>query len=722
MKRILQLFLFFVLIFATINAKPVKRVLFEQHTGAWCGWCVDGTHKLQQILDAHPGEVIPVKLHNGDAMEIPEQNEVGKGLGLTGFPAGCIDRKSFNGTYFPNRYSGTYSNNAWLPLVESQLAQPPKVDVQMVYSINPETRLFQATVTATMLETVNQDLSFNVFIIEDSLSGTGRDWDQSNYLSNRVGWEFSPFYNLPNPIKGYIHEHVARKLLGGAWGDQASFVNPAEEGKVFKAYFETILDASWNLDQLHFVATIQGNSPNFREILNAVYGEKGTPETPKVQLTTKDKLYGVTELGESYRRVVTITNLIDEELTYVINVIKTPDTPADWIAEVNLQVEGGIIKSNPNSQSVELTIPAHGEASFELSLSPQTTIGYGGATAEIYPKNEESPIKGTVSIKVVSKEINNYYVVKSDNLQYSVKSYLPTEDNYFQIEPDVFKEFAEQIYSNIQYLVYDYSVTETISAEDLDIIQNVLAYGGNVFVVGDRVTSSLNSLNALPWFGLQYNYLSREGYGQAPYRVWLSGIEGDPISGTLGNNFEGNLKAYLLFMFKIQNKNNAHPIIRFSNNQTGYDNQNQTHSVPAEEAILGARINTDYNSKAVILSVHPSVIVNNNIRKTLVDNIFIWLKGVTDVENNTISVNPGVSISPNPVIENSSIKFVTNHSNIKVSVYNELGQEVKVLVNGNAKIGENTINLNAYDFTNGTYYVILKNGEKVLSTPFVIAK
>jgi len=722
MKRIIQFIFIFLLTLAVVNSEPVKRVLFEQHTGAWCGWCVDGTHKLQQILDAHPGQVIAVKLHNGDAMTIPEQKEIGDGLGLTGFPAGCIDRKSFNGTYFPNRSSGSYSNNAWLPLVEQQLAQSPKVDVQMVYSIDPQTRLFKATITATMLETVNKDLSFNLYIIEDSLSGTGTGWDQSNYLSGRAGWEFSPFYNQPNPIKGFIHEHVARKLLGGPWGVQGSFINPAESGQVFKQYFETILDPNWNLNQLHFVATIQGNTPDFREILNAVYGVAGTPETPKLSIASKDKIYGVSELGTPYTRVYTLTNITDQEQTYIINVIKTPNTPQEWVAEVNLPVDGRIKKIQDKTQSLEITVPSHGEATFELKLTPYITIGFGGANAEIYPLNDEAPIKVATSIKVVSKEINHYYIVKSANEQYSVKSYLPQQDNYFQFEPGVFKEFAESVYPNIDYLVYDFSVVDVIASQDLEIIQNAISYGANTFVVGDRVNTSLYQLNAHSWFGLQYNYLSREGYGQAPYRVWLSGIEGDPISGTLGNSFEGNLKTYLLAMCKILNTNIAHPIIRFRDNQTGYDSQNQTHNVPKEEAILGVRINFDYGSRAVILSVHPSVIVNTNIRKTFVDNIFTWLKGETDVDENTFSVTPSVSINPNPVIENTIVKFVAKSTNIKVSIYNELGQEVKVLLNGNANLGENIMNLNTSDLANGTYYVVLKNGENVSSTPFVVIK
>jgi len=37
---------------AGTNAQ-IKNVLLEQHTGAWCGWCVDGTVVMDEILELH---------------------------------------------------------------------------------------------------------------------------------------------------------------------------------------------------------------------------------------------------------------------------------------------------------------------------------------------------------------------------------------------------------------------------------------------------------------------------------------------------------------------------------------------------------------------------------------------------------------------------------------------------------------------------------------------
>jgi hypothetical protein len=33
-----------------IAQQPVKRVLLEQYTGAWCGWCVDGSVVMDELI------------------------------------------------------------------------------------------------------------------------------------------------------------------------------------------------------------------------------------------------------------------------------------------------------------------------------------------------------------------------------------------------------------------------------------------------------------------------------------------------------------------------------------------------------------------------------------------------------------------------------------------------------------------------------------------------
>lgn len=45
----------------------VKRVLLEQFTGSWCGWCVDGSYVMELLEEDYPDTFIGCKIHNGDS-------------------------------------------------------------------------------------------------------------------------------------------------------------------------------------------------------------------------------------------------------------------------------------------------------------------------------------------------------------------------------------------------------------------------------------------------------------------------------------------------------------------------------------------------------------------------------------------------------------------------------------------------------------------------------
>lgn len=95
--------------YCSVTAQVQKRVLIEQFTGAWCGWCVDGSYIMDNIIAANSGKVIGVKIHNNDAMEIPG---ITRQFGVGSYPCAAIDRKEFSpGVVLQNRdtWDGTTS-------------------------------------------------------------------------------------------------------------------------------------------------------------------------------------------------------------------------------------------------------------------------------------------------------------------------------------------------------------------------------------------------------------------------------------------------------------------------------------------------------------------------------------------------------------------------------------------------------------------------------------
>ncbi len=73
---------------------PMKKVILEDFTGTWCGWCPEGTVIIDNLLAANPSTFIPVASHNGDALQIPDGAAIDAGLNVTAYPNGA-DRSLF---------------------------------------------------------------------------------------------------------------------------------------------------------------------------------------------------------------------------------------------------------------------------------------------------------------------------------------------------------------------------------------------------------------------------------------------------------------------------------------------------------------------------------------------------------------------------------------------------------------------------------------------------
>ena len=107
---------------SALHAQTTKRVLLEQYTGAWCGWCVDGSVVMDELIKEFPDNVIGVKVHQGDAMEIPKVFDSIKSL-VPFYPSGSIDRVTFPG----EQTVGT-SREKWKEYVLMQMNKGTDID------------------------------------------------------------------------------------------------------------------------------------------------------------------------------------------------------------------------------------------------------------------------------------------------------------------------------------------------------------------------------------------------------------------------------------------------------------------------------------------------------------------------------------------------------------------------------------------------------------------
>ncbi len=586
----------------------IKNVLLEQHTGAWCGWCPDGTVRVDEILELYGDQVTGVKIHNGDAMEIPEQRTIGNALGLTGFPTASIDRKSFGGSVFLNR-------GVWKGSCEFQMQQRAKAEVDCFYTLNRSTRTVKIRILANIAESMDVPLKFNAYIVENDVTGAGNGYDQANYLSGRPGYEDSPYYTQPSKIVGYHHMSVVRRMLGGAWGVAGTLPSSVSAGESYEYEFEAYIDARWNMDNLYFVGVLQADATDNKEIINsAVAIENGTllnriidSDTPAAKALP---------VGSDLTSSFTLENVTNTEQTYTVTLSTTERTPVDWSAEFT---DGAttLAASGSNSTTGQIVVGAGATVDLSLTLTIGPTLGIGDAKV-LFELQGTPMARRSRIVTGITKEIE--HLLLETGSYFSMAPYIdhPAYDDIVTLDPSAYLAFADEL-TDVKVVIWNKGPADGLSSEEVEAIKD--ASNVNTFICGDGVIGSLSDSD-LGYFGLQWIGWNLEARGSTG-GIWITGQQGDVITGVLNKHIEGRLIMYYINMVHIISPTNVFPIMHFETD--GFRRYNgSSYYIGADETIFGVRSTRD-NRRTVLLGICPYIIVGESDRQTLVYNILDWL-------------------------------------------------------------------------------------------------
>jgi hypothetical protein len=97
---------------------------------------------------------------------------------------------------------------------------------------------------------------------------------------------------------------------------------------------------------------------------------------------------------------------------------------------------------------------------------------------------------------------------------------------------------------------------------------------------------------------------------------------------------------------------------------------------------------------------------------------------VDDNFGNEMTLN--LTVQPNPVVDKAEITFSAGADDFphhaKLSLFNPMGQEIKVLFEGKAYPLYNKINFETNGISTGMYFLILKSENNGVSIPVIILK
>src|ERR1051326_6773069 len=184
--------------------QAAKKVIVEDETGAWCGYCPGGRTTMEDILNTYPN-AIGLSNHAYDSYDNSYTEDLDTNMNSYGYPGGMVDRKLYSG-----QTDVVMDISYWKAKAQSQLASTTPVAVYISSTYNASTRQVTATVTANFVAAAPGDLRISCLLVEDSVVNS---YDpQHNYFGNNGACGYSdpssPWSSYPCQIPAYTQRDV----------------------------------------------------------------------------------------------------------------------------------------------------------------------------------------------------------------------------------------------------------------------------------------------------------------------------------------------------------------------------------------------------------------------------------------------------------------------------------------------------------------------------------
>ena len=246
--------------FPTIDPVPStfsQKVLVEEYTGEWCGYCPDGALKIEELEGLHPDVVYGAAVHDNDPYAlVPFSTNLESTFNVTGFPSGTVNR-------IPQGVDVAIDRNMWSGTAGSLLVNTAVCGLAMT-SYKTTTDSMYVEVHCGFNSTLSGDYRLTVYLVENGIVSDG----QANYYDDGSIDPNSPLVGIGDPIDDWVHNDVIRKVLTADLGDAIPSSKMIPGGEHVVKLGTPI--GTFNDDNLSIIAFINkvGGAPTEHEILN----------------------------------------------------------------------------------------------------------------------------------------------------------------------------------------------------------------------------------------------------------------------------------------------------------------------------------------------------------------------------------------------------------------------------------------------------------------------
>ncbi|MBK7683281.1 MAG: Omp28-related outer membrane protein [Bacteroidetes bacterium] len=253
-----------------LSFQTTKRVLIEEATGTWCGWCPRGAVYTEQIDTVHLGSAIVVAVHNSDPMTDAVYDGAMNNPNLIGgYPSGLVDRVDLD--VDPTNFGASYIN---------RINDVSPADVGVSAYFNSVSRQVDVVVSATFAAELTGNYRLNAILVEDNVIGTNAGYNQANYYSFQTNnqplvgaghnWQTE---TDPVPFSSMVYNFVGRNIMGGFDGQAGSVPSTVTSGTTYSYTFSTTIPVTWNANNMRVIGMLQ--DADLSSVLNVNRGAYG---------------------------------------------------------------------------------------------------------------------------------------------------------------------------------------------------------------------------------------------------------------------------------------------------------------------------------------------------------------------------------------------------------------------------------------------------------------
>lgn len=355
-----------------VSTQPGKRnALIEEYTGVNCQYCPLGHKATDQTVEAFPGRVFAINIHQGtfaSCFTTQWGNALAGQASISGYPSSTLSRHAFFGNSIHIDPGQAY------PCAAEILEMDAPVNVAATVDIDPQSRLMVVKVEAYYTADANGGTNMlNVALV------------QNNVLYYQAG---ASSYYPENMVNGeYQHKHILRDLLTGQWGDT---IHQTTAGSFFTKEYAYVIPPQIgdlevpDVDDLSVVVFVcEGR----KEVLNACEA-----------IRTGDKAYiahgnaGGEECSLEWNPFVTVVNPTDQPIDNLKfnvdgSVVTRNKTIAPYCSDTvriaHFAIDAMPEASQSYSQSVSVAFSSFASNGHEVAAAGDP-VGISYGNAELY--------------------------------------------------------------------------------------------------------------------------------------------------------------------------------------------------------------------------------------------------------------------------------------------------------------------------------------------------